>query len=46
VQRGELIELNPAGEFRLVDGDVMLVLGAPEAIDQVLELADPSVPVA
>jgi CPA2 family monovalent cation:H+ antiporter-2 len=46
VQRSGDIELNPSGDFRLAEGDVILVLGTPAAIDQVLELADPNTPTA
>jgi CPA2 family monovalent cation:H+ antiporter-2 len=46
VQRGETVELNPTADFRFELGDVSLVLGDSPAIDKVLALMDPRVPVA
>jgi CPA2 family monovalent cation:H+ antiporter-2 len=46
VQRGESVLSSPGGEFSLAEGDVVVIMGAATAIDQVLALVDPNVPVA
>ena len=46
VQRAGVVHPNPAADFRLERSDVLWVLGEPSAIDRVLELVDPHVPVA
>lgn len=46
VQRGAEVHATPASDFRLQLGDITLVVGPPEAIDQLLAMLDPNVPVA
>jgi CPA2 family monovalent cation:H+ antiporter-2 len=46
VKRGEVVHPNPTGDFRLERADTILVLGEPSAIDKVLALVDPHVPIA
>jgi CPA2 family monovalent cation:H+ antiporter-2 len=46
VQRNGIVHPSPAGDFRLEVSDTLLVLGEPSAIDKVLALIDPHVPVS
>ena len=46
IQRGGVLHSNPSGDFCLELSDTLLVLGEPSAIDKVLALIDPHVPVA
>jgi K+:H+ antiporter len=46
VQRSGAVHPSPAGDFRLELSDTLLVLGESAAIDKVLELVDPHVPVS
>ena len=46
VQRAGVVHASPAGDFRLACSDVLWVLGEQPAIDKVLDLVDPHVPVA
>lgn len=46
VQRAGRVLSNPGGDFCLAEGDVVVVMGAATAIDQVLALVDPNVQVA
>jgi monovalent cation:H+ antiporter-2, CPA2 family len=46
VQRQGVVIASPAGDFCLEVSDTLLVLGEPSAIDKVLALLDPHVPVA
>jgi len=46
VQRAGVLQASPAGDFRVECLDVLWVLGEASAIDRVLDLIDPHVPVA
>jgi K+/H+ antiporter YhaU regulatory subunit KhtT len=46
VQRSGVLHSSPSGDFCLEASDTLLVLGEPSAIDKVLALVDPHVPVA
>lgn len=46
VERGGVVHASPSGDFCLELADTLLVLGEPSAIDKVLALLDPRVPVA
>lgn len=46
VQRSGRVLSSPGGEFCLAEGDIVVVMGAATAIDQVLALVDPDVQVA
>jgi CPA2 family monovalent cation:H+ antiporter-2 len=46
VQRAGVVHASPAGDFRLECSDILWVLGEQPAIDKVLDLVDPHVPVA
>jgi CPA2 family monovalent cation:H+ antiporter-2 len=46
VKRGDVVHASPTGDFCLQQSDTILVLGEPPAIDKVLALVDPHVPVA
>ena len=46
VQRGNDVTTNPAADFQLSSGDVLVVVGEPMAIDAALALVDPQAPVA
>lgn len=45
VKRGAVVHASPSGDFCLRESDTIVVLGEPSAIDKVLELVDPHVPV-
>jgi monovalent cation:H+ antiporter-2, CPA2 family len=45
VKRGGIVHASPSGDFCLELSDTILVLGEPAAIDKVLALVDPHVPV-
>jgi CPA2 family monovalent cation:H+ antiporter-2 len=45
VKRGAVVHPSPSGDFCLELADTILVLGEPAAIDKVLALVDPHVPV-
>jgi CPA2 family monovalent cation:H+ antiporter-2 len=46
VKRGSVVHPSPSGDFCLELSDTIVVLGEPSAIDKVLALVDPHVPVA
>jgi monovalent cation:H+ antiporter-2, CPA2 family len=46
VKRGAVVHASPSGDFCLRESDTIVVLGEPSAIDKVLPLVDPHVPVA
>jgi monovalent cation:H+ antiporter-2, CPA2 family len=46
VKRGAVVHASPSGDFSLQQADTIVVLGEPSAIDKVLALVDPHVPVA
>jgi monovalent cation:H+ antiporter-2, CPA2 family len=46
VKRGGVVHPSPSGDFCLELSDTIVVLGEPSAIDKVLALIDPHVPVA
>jgi CPA2 family monovalent cation:H+ antiporter-2 len=46
VKRGSVVHPSPSGDFCLQAADTIVVLGEPSAIDKVLALVDPHVPVA
>jgi CPA2 family monovalent cation:H+ antiporter-2 len=46
VKRGAAVHASPSGDFCLQQADTIVVLGEPSAIDKVLALVDPHVPVA
>lgn len=46
VKRGEVIHPSPSGDFCLELSDTIVVMGEPSAIDKVLALVDPEVPIA
>ena len=46
VKRGAVVHTSPSGDFCLEVSDTIVVLGEPSAIDKVLALVDPHVPVA
>ncbi|HTV17198.1 MAG TPA: cation:proton antiporter [Polyangiaceae bacterium] len=46
VKRGAVLHSSPTGDFCLEASDTIVVLGEPSAIDKVLALVDPHVPVS
>ncbi len=46
VKRGGTVHSSPSGDFCLQASDIIVVLGDPSAIDKVLSLVDPHVPVS
>jgi CPA2 family monovalent cation:H+ antiporter-2 len=46
VKRGDVVHPSPSGDFCLELSDTIVVMGEPSAIDKVLALVDPRVPVS